>query len=155
MSGYADRFWAKVERRGPSECWPWTSCAHIHGYGQFFAHGRVLQAHRVAFELAGGVLPDYEADHRWTLDHRCHVPETCEGGPTCPHRLCCNPAHLKIVTQKENILRGNSPTAVNATKTHCKRGHAFTAGNTYTNPKGSRVCKACRRETDRMRSPRA
>lgn len=37
----------------------------------------------------------------------------------------------------------NHPAAVNSRKTHCLRGHAFTASNTYRMPSGARSCKAC------------
>jgi late competence protein required for DNA uptake (superfamily II DNA/RNA helicase) len=54
-----------------------------------------------------------------------------------------------MVTQRENILRGEtSVVALNARKTHCKRGHAFTEENTILNKIGSRNCRICIRDWD-------
>jgi hypothetical protein len=66
------------------------------------------------------------------LDHLCRV------------RGCVNPDHLEVVTGATNTLRGISSPAINARKTHCRRGHEFTPENTYID-RGSRRCKACRR----------
>jgi hypothetical protein len=40
-------------------------------------------------------------------------------------------------------LRGESPSAVNARRTHCHRGHPFNEENTYIRPNGQRTCIAC------------
>jgi hypothetical protein len=77
----ADRFWPKVDRRGPDECWPWTG-AYIRkgGYGAFNCGPptyRVTQAQRVAWELTNGP----------TTDSLFVLQE-------CGNRPCCNPAHL-------------------------------------------------------------
>lgn len=63
----------------------------------------------------------------------------------CRNRRCCRPDHLEPVTHKENVLRGMAPSAINARKTHCKRGHEFTAENIYPSPDGVRRCRECRR----------
>ena len=44
-----------------------------------------------------------------------------------------------------NVLRGTGPTAINARKTQCKRGHPFGEANTRMNSKGQRVCRLCER----------
>src|SRR5512132_4420381 len=41
-----------------------------------------------------------------------------------------------------------------ASKTHCKRGHPFTAENTYYTPDGHRRCRACLREAQPTRARR-
>lgn len=94
-----ERFWAKVNRRGPDECWEWTGARVANGYGQVRVD-RVLQlAHRVSWWMVHGRWPT-------TLDHTCHnIDLTCRGGVTCPHRRCVNPAHLEEVTQSENLRR--------------------------------------------------
>jgi len=122
----AGRFWEKVEKT--PTCWLWTGAVNGNGYGNFNESGRYVGAHRVAYELVIGPIP---AD--LTLDHLCRV------------RLCVNPSHLEPVTNGDNVRRGMSVPALNARKTHCKRGHPFDARNTYRRPDGSRQCRACRR----------
>src|SRR5215203_6203618 len=81
----ADRFWSKVKRRGPEECWPWTASTIRHGYGSFRFNGRAWVASRVAYLLANG-----EFDLSQDVLHSCDNPN------------CCNPAHLRIGTAREN-----------------------------------------------------
>lgn len=126
------RFWGKVDRRGPGECWLWLASKTGSGYGQIGVDGsRALMAHRVAYELLVGPIP--AGLH---LDHLCRVP------------ACVNPAHLEPVTPYENARR--SP-LTGAGKTHCKRGHPFDEANTYVTPGGQRQCRTCRRDFDRRR----
>ncbi len=130
-----ERFWTKVDRRSESECWEWLG-AKSDGYGRLKVDGRACRAHRFAYELLVGPIPD-----EMTLDHLCR------------NRACVNPAHLEIVTNKDNVLRGEGVTAENAIKTHCVHGHEFTDENTYvikTGPKaGGRECRTCHRERKR------
>lgn len=129
----AERFWAAVDRTDdPSLCWEWQRPLGANGYGYLASeHGTNVLAHRVSYELNVGPIPvGLQIDH------------------LCRNRACVNPAHLEPVTQRENILRGTAPTAENARKTHCIRGHEFTPENTYTPPSrpGVRNCRACRRK---------
>lgn len=133
-----ERFWAKVQKS--AGCWLWTASKNTHGYGQHAVGGHLLRAHRVAYELTVGAIPD-----GLTLDHLCRV------------RACVNPAHLEPVSMGENVRRGIGPTAKNATATHCPSGHHYDATNTYRDPRGSRRCRLCaneavRRYSKRMRS---
>jgi hypothetical protein len=122
----ADRFWAKVDRRGPDECWPWTGKHTNWGYGQVKVNGRTVLVHRVAYELTRGPIPA-----GLTIDH-----VKARG---CTRRDCVNPAHLEPVTMAVNILRGDSPTAKNARKITCFRGHdAFSYDK-----RGWRSCRTC------------
>jgi hypothetical protein len=113
-----ERFWSKVDRSG--NCWLWLGYLMPNGYGKFrVAVGVTALAHRAAYELANGTIPDgLEIDH------------------LCRNRACVNPSHLEPVTHVENVRR--------AMKTHCLRGHGFTAENTLMD-RGRRVCRACRR----------
>lgn len=82
------RFWAKVDKRGPVECWVWTGATNEHGYGVLHAEGRrnggTLKAHRVAVALDGR-----------NLDGLCVLHE-CDNPP------CINPAHLRVGTKADN-----------------------------------------------------
>jgi hypothetical protein len=146
----AERFWQYVEK-GP-DCWRWTG-GISHTYGNFYVNigpnrYRQVPAHRFAYELMVGSIPD-----GLTLDHMCHTPECRKPAEECPHRRCVNPAHLKPKTLPDNIKRTG-----NGAKTHCKRGHEFTAANTYVMANGGRSCRQCqvlhdanRRERDRAK----
>lgn len=133
-----ERFWSKVDRGTPDDCWIWTASVSTSGYPTFWGGAEVgrVHSHRFAYELEVGPIPD-----GLTIDHLCNRP------------LCVNPAHLEAVTQRVNILRApNGVAAQNARKTHCKRGHPFDQDNTYVDPNGYRICRTCRRATDRSRA---
>lgn len=126
------RFWEKVDRAGgDGACWPWLASTR-HGYGQYgVAKGHIAQAHRYAYELAVGPIPaGLEIDH------------------LCRNTRCVNPNHLEAVTGRVNSLRSMSLMAINARKTHCKRGHALDGANLYRYGQ-ARQCRTCRRLRDR------
>lgn len=140
--GLAERLWEKVDVRGKAECWPWISKNVVRGYGQLSVNGQPMNAHRVAFLVTFGQIPP-----GMHIDHICHNNDAnCAGGDSCTHRLCCNPSHLEATSPADNKQRGMSRNAVNARKTHCKRGHEFTTDNTRIRPSGSRGCRACDRD---------
>lgn len=140
----AERLWAKVDKRGPDECWPWTAGRTAAGYGQLGdSDGTKRYAHRAVYELTLGPIPDGAQ-----LDHTCHNADpACAGGSTCLHRRCVNPAHLEVVTQQENIARGRG----HGSETHCPAGHPYDEANTYRPARGGRLCRACARDRDRQR----
>lgn len=131
---WRETFWRHVEVTG--FCWIWIGRLSEQGYGLYHPGrneaGQAItgQAHRVAYELLVGDIPD-----GLQLDHLCRIP------------ACVNPDHLEPVTARENVLRSFSPTAINARKTHCKWDHEFTPENTYRPPNQptKRKCRTCAR----------
>lgn len=126
---------------GPG-CWKWLGAHFDNGYGVVWLNGRNHRVHVVTYEAEFGPIPDGLVPD--------HVKERCPDGPPC-----CNPWHVEPVTPRENNLRGNGPAALNARKTHCKRGHEFTPENTYPiRTKSSygigRGCIECRRVQGRL-----
>ena len=121
-------FWGKVEIT--NTCWVWQAAQDQRGYGRFNVNGRNEKAYRVAYQLLVGEIPEgTEIDH------------------VCRNKSCVNPDHLEAVSHRENILRGTSPSAIAAAKTHCINGHELTPENNYPaksksgNPR--RRCRAC------------
>ena len=91
-----ERFWVKVEKA--EGCWLWTGAAGT--YGHFGWGGRTVDAHRVAYELTYGPIPEGAE-----VDHRCLV------------KLCVRPTHLRLATRKQNTehlggARSDSKTGV-------------------------------------------
>lgn len=119
-------FWGRVDKSG--DCWLWTACLTQSGYGHAWVSGRIVYAHRVAYELVRGPIPS-----GMQLDHLCR------------NRACVNPDHLEPVTNHDNILRGFSPTAKKARQTHCIHGHPFTGDNLKIRSEGWRSCRTCMR----------
>lgn len=119
------RFWSKVNKT--EDCWLWTAATDPFGYGHITIGGRQFLAHRYSYELANGSIPP-----GLHLDHLCRVPR------------CVNPSHLEPVTCQVNLLRSPiSLAAINAAKTHCKRGHAFIVEPVFLSGKRRRVCQEC------------
>jgi HNH endonuclease len=83
------RFFRKVQYDGETGCWLWQGALHSAGYGFLSVGGRNQLAHRVAYRLFVGPIPD-----GLELDHLCRV------------KHCVNPAHLEPVTTAENLRRG-------------------------------------------------
>lgn len=132
-----ERIWAKVHKT--ESCWLWTGARNSKGYGQLFKEkiaGKSFKyaAHRLVYELLVGPIPE-----GLTIDHLCRNPP------------CVNPAHLEPVTMKINHLRGTSPMAANARKTHCSQGHPFSGDNLVVTKRG-RQCRECNRRWNGINS---
>lgn len=110
-----------------SGCWLWQRSLQF-GYGTAHLNGKRSRAHRFVYELLVGPIPE-----GMCIDHLCRV------------RHCVNPAHLEVVTNKENVLRGIGYTAQQARQAVCKRGHQLTGDNMRLSKKGFRVCMTCKR----------
>lgn len=124
-----ERFWLFVEET-ETGCWEWIGL-RARGYGVYEMRGRAVRAHRVSWTICRGPIAEY-----LTLDHLCR------------NRACVNPMHLEAVSNKVNILRGESFSAENARKTHCPRGHEYTPENTMIR-NGKRNCRECVRAQHR------
>lgn len=128
------RFWSKVDKTAQGGCWMWTGSTSPDGYGVLRVNRATVYMPRYSWELANGPMPlGTEPDH------------------LCRNRWCVNPDHLEPVSHRENILRGESPQAVNARKTHCPQGHEYTPENTKVQTRGGRLCRICQREHSRNR----
>ncbi|MFI0934584.1 HNH endonuclease signature motif containing protein [Streptomyces sp. NPDC021019] len=94
-----------VDRSGGDEaCHPWSGPTDQQGYGRYRKADQLDErAHREAYRRHHGEVPDGASGY--VLDHRCHDPRTCSGGPTCQHRRCCNPAHLVAVPNGDNAVK--------------------------------------------------
>lgn len=133
MMSLEERVMRHVVINPVSKCWEWHGRRNGKGYAEMFYEGKKRLVHRFYYEYSKGNIPD-----GLVLDHLCR------------HRSCVNPDHLEPVTQKENVRRG-----VNwqRQKTHCPKGHPFSAENTYIGGRGgvTRHCIACRRDQSQKR----
>lgn len=78
------RFWDKVEKT--SRCWIWHGAVEPNGYGVVTRGGRNVRAHRYAWKISKGPIPD-----GLFVLHRCD------------YRICVRPAHLWLGTQADNM----------------------------------------------------
>lgn len=110
----------RANERALSGCWLWRGRVTSWGYGELAARGKRLSAHRYAYTITYGALPD-EVE----LLHRCGNPR------------CVRPDHLAPASRK--AISQHHWQAV----THCPHGHPRTPENLYTTPKGVQLCRLC------------
>lgn len=93
----ADRFWDKVEKRGPDECWEWQAGTNQSGYGIFRIAEKKFRAHRIVYESANKVRLKPN-------EYVCH---------SCDNPGCVNPSHLFLADHDANmqdmVAKGRSP----------------------------------------------
>jgi len=112
-------------------CWEWTQGFTPDGYGFIKWQRRTMHIHRFMYAWLIGPVPDYNKTGL-VIDH------------LCDNRKCVNPAHLRLTTNRINVLRGNGVAAQNSRRTHCKNGHLLVLDH-----KRSRACKTCAKEFSR------
>lgn len=129
------RFW-HYAHKAPSGHWIWLGqLAEVRPwvfYGRISVFGVQELAHRYAFELLKGAIPN-----GLEIDHLCRVTR------------CVNPLHLQAVPHRTNTIRGESPSARHAVKTHCPADHPYSGDNLYITPTGNRKCRICKAAANR------
>lgn len=120
-SAALDRFMGKVDASG--DCWVWTGSVAPNGYGRFFLDGKVVYAHRAAYELTHGTIPD-----GLYVCHHCDNPR------------CVQPDHLFLGTPSDNALD------------KVQKGRANPYKNRKRAPFVSLTCGACGGTFERLAS---
>ncbi|GAG49732.1 unnamed protein product, partial [marine sediment metagenome] len=98
---YLRNYWLRVKRGGPDECWEWLADKNGEGYGRIQRLGKPYRAHRVAWELANGPIPE----GMYVLHH-------------CDNPACVNPRHLWLGTHLDNARDRNSKGRQASGETH-------------------------------------
>ena len=80
-----ERFWSKVKKGSPNECWEWTAAKNNKGYGKFKFEGKMRKAHRISWQL-----------HYGPVQNELHVLHTCD------NPSCVNPNHLWLGSNSDN-----------------------------------------------------
>jgi len=116
----------RLEPVTESGCLLWTGLVNTYGYGRVRYGGKECSVHRLIWQWQVGPIPD-----GLVIDHLCRV------------RCCGNVRHMEVVTNKENLLRGESCSAQCARQTTCRNGHPL------IQMKDKRACVVCREQRRR------
>lgn len=108
-------------------CWTWRGCLHSSGYGSFYMGRQKVSAHRLAFVIHNGEIPD-----GLVIDHLCR------------NRSCVNPEHLEAVTQSRNVRRGLLCADTIRLGSNCSKGHLIDEESIMRTKRGPR-CRICNR----------
>jgi hypothetical protein len=111
-----------------TECIEAKTSTKVNGYHKLWVNGKMVRAHRWAWEIINGPIPE-----GLVIDHMCG------------NRACVAIDHLRAVTQQENIMAGKHNID---NRTHCNKGHLF-EGNIMVRKNGRRECAECNRERSR------
>lgn len=132
MTTFEQRFLAKVGTAVGDGCMEWLGYVSTTGYGMIRDPnlGRPTQAHRVAYEYWVGSIPA-----GLYIDHLCR------------NGRCVRPDHLEVVTQQENVMRGDAA----GPRSVCSNGHDLSEVYSFTRGSGAvhRVCRECKAERQR------
>lgn len=80
------RFWSHVNINDLFSCWEWNGACNENGYGNFSVKYKMYKAHRMAYILTFGNIPN-----GLFVCHKCDNPS------------CCNPSHLFLGTNQDNV----------------------------------------------------
>lgn len=145
-SSTVDKFWSRVNVDGPvpgsrpdlGPCWQWTGIVNVrYRYGYYNDRNVFIRAPRAAY----------------ILTYRRRIPDGMVVDHLCRNTVCVNPAHLDVVTNRENTIRGNARHngENNRAKTHCPKGHSYAEHARLFGPRMTwRSCREC--ERTRVRS---
>ena len=144
-----ERFLALCQE-GPDGCLLFGPPPHDR-YQKFYVgrdkEGREVRvyAHRFAHEFLGNVAtPPYQRNGKGSggivVHHVCEV------------KSCVRPGHLRVISQRQNVLFGNHPNAILHRRSRCKKGHVMTAANSVVHKSKTHCgkkrvrCRRCQRE---------
>lgn len=138
-----ERFWEKVQKsNSPDGCWIWIGARFSNGYGHIGINKKSCLAHRVAWELERGPIPD-----GLVLRHKCDTP------------ACVRVSHLLLGTHSDNsqdmvnrnrqtILTGEKHPGFGVYREFCAKGHPMTPDNVIITG-DARRCLICYRASNR------
>jgi len=134
------RFWDRVERRSDDECWLWLGAKTKHGYGNFQRGPkkgkRKFFSHRVAYALAnGGKLPN----HLMILH-------------TCDNPACCNPKHLFVGSQFDNMRDAAKKGRLSSRPFNGKRREIITPRGVFRTAEAAAAFNGVHKQTIRRRA---
>jgi hypothetical protein len=138
-----EKFLARVEQRDSNQCWWWSGAVdQARGYPKMpLKNGSQRSLARFGWEIvylrgpipAGFVIT--RGEHEW---------DPCPDPAVCPHRLCMNPAHMRL-SPKAELAADRLRAIASRTKTHCRRNHPLTDDNVVwlNRSKNKRMCRIC------------
>lgn len=146
LSDFKEKLWASAWFRlhnniyvNENQCWIWKKAKTNFGYGNIGAFRKGKKSFNIRTHRLSWLLYNGEIDNNLFILHKCD------------QRDCCNPNHLFLGTQKENVKdmilkgRGSGRADKNRKKTHCVNGHEFNKENTIKK-NGKRNCRICQKE---------